>query len=142
MAQVDWDERMNIGEERIDEQHRELVAIINDIGLAAERGAGRKELGGLIRAFCDYAQVHFRTEESFLKVADYPEYFQQVGEHENCSTRALAFYRAYINGEDVLIEDFLSFVSTWFVEHTLGVDQSLRAYLQKKATAKPGSARL
>lgn len=134
MTYLDWDERMGVGKDVIDAQHRKLVALINDIAGATARGATRGELGGLVRSFCDYAQVHFRTEQSFMDSTDYADYFRQAREHEECAMQALNFYRGYINGENVAVEDFLRFVSTWFVEHTLGVDQTLRAYLEKKAS--------
>ena len=99
---------------------------------ASARGAGYGELGPLIRAFCDYSQEHFRTEQELIDSANYPQYFQHVGEHEDCTARALDFYREYINRRDVPVENFLAYVSTWFRDHTLGVDQTLRGYLQKK----------
>ena len=132
MAYLDWDEKMDIGHAVIDAQHRGLVALINDIAEASARGAGYGELGPLIRAFCDYSQEHFRTEQELIDSANYPQYFQHVGEHEDCTARALDFYREYINRRDVPVENFLAYVSTWFRDHTLGVDQTLRGYLQKK----------
>lgn len=137
MAYLDWDERMGIGHAVIDAQHRQLVALINDIAGAAKRGAARRELGNLIRAFCDYAKVHFSTEQGLMDSTDYPEYFQQVGGHEECSILALGFYREYINGHDVSVQDFLAAVSAWFTGHTLGVDQTLRRYLKKKSAREP-----
>jgi hemerythrin-like metal-binding protein len=132
MAYLDWDDRMGIGHAVIDAQHRRLVALINDIAEASDRGAGRQELGQLIRAFSDYAQEHFNTEQGLMDSVDYPEYFLQVASHEDCAAQALAFYRSYINGEDVQLGEFLAFVSGWFTSHTMGVDQTLRKYLKKK----------
>ena len=139
MAYLDWDERMGIGHEVIDAQHRQLVVLINDLAEAAERGAERRELGQLIRAFCDYSSEHFSTEQGLMDSRDYPEYFQQVDGHEECSTQALDFYREYINGRDVSLRDFLVFVATWFQEHTMRVDQTLRKYLKKKAASAPAT---
>jgi hemerythrin-like metal-binding protein len=135
MSYLDWDDRMGIGHEVLDAQHRRLVALINDIAEASARGAGRQELGQLVRAFSDYAQEHFNTEQGLMDSVDYPEYFLQVTSHEDCAAQALAFYRSYINGEDVLLDEFLAFVSGWFTSHTMGVDQTLRRYLRKKAAA-------
>lgn len=139
MTYLDWDERMGIGHEVIDAQHRQLVALINDLAVAAERGAERKELGSLIRTFCDYAQEHFSTEQNLMDSTDYPEYFQHVGGHEDCAEQALDFYRGYIKGKDVSLQDFLAFVSTWFTGHTMRVDQTLRKYLKKKAASTPAT---
>ncbi|MDP3426324.1 MAG: hemerythrin family protein [Humidesulfovibrio sp.] len=133
MAYLGWDERMCVGHETIDGQHRRLVGLINELAEAAARGAGRRDIGLLIRAFCDYAAEHFLAEQGLMDSTDYPEYFQQVEGHEACSAQALDFYRQYINGGEVAGRDFLAYVSTWFLEHTLGVDQTLRGYLQKKS---------
>ncbi|MBU1039898.1 MAG: bacteriohemerythrin [Proteobacteria bacterium] len=132
MAYLDWDEKMCVGHERIDGQHRHLVGLVNELAEAAARGAGRREVGQLIRAFCDYSAEHFTTEQGLMDSQDYPEYFQQVDAHEECTAQALDYYRQYINGGNVTAQDFLEFVSNWFKEHTLGVDQTLREYLRKK----------
>jgi hemerythrin-like metal-binding protein len=129
---------MCVGHETIDAQHRRLIGLINELAEASARGAERRDIGQLIRAFCDYAAEHFLAEQGLMDSEDYPEYFQQVEAHEACSAQALDFYRQYINGGEVTGLDFLAFVSTWFMEHTLGVDQTLREYLQKKpANAAP-----
>ena len=119
---------MDVGHAGTEAQHRRLVALINDIALALARGAGYRELGDLIREFCDYAQVHFRTEVEPRGCASSPHCFRQVGEHENCAARALDFSREYINRRDVPVRDFFAYVSTWFTGHTLG------GYLQKKGS--------
>ncbi|MDQ7836516.1 MAG: hemerythrin family protein [Humidesulfovibrio sp.] len=137
MSYLDWDDRMAIGHEVIDAQHRQLVTLINGIAEATARRGGRQEIGALIRAFSDYAQEHFSTEQDLMDSTDYPEYFLQLSSHEDCTTSALSFYRDYINGLDVSVEDFLSFVAGWFKGHTLGVDQTLRKYLKKKASPDP-----
>lgn len=139
MANLDWDEKLCVGHEIIDGQHRQLVRLINELAEAAERGAGRREVGQLIRAFCDYSAEHFIAEQSLMDSQDYPEYFQQVEAHEECTAQALEHYRQYINGGNVTAQDFLAFVTAWFEEHTLGVDQTLREYLRKKSASASAS---
>lgn len=140
MAYLDWDERMGVGHELLDAQHRQLVGLINELAEVAGRRAGRREIGLLIRAFCDYSMEHFSTEQGFMDSADYPEYFQHMCEHEEYSSRTLDFYRQHIGGGDVPVQEILAFVSTWFKEHTLGVDQTLRRHLQKKGVVASAGA--
>lgn len=81
MAIIEWKDSMAIGIYNIDKQHKELVALINDIDEAADQEATQAALSGLIRRFFDYTMNHFRDEESLMDHETYPQYFQQVYEH-------------------------------------------------------------
>jgi hemerythrin len=129
MPIVEWDESMSIGLYLIDEQHRELVVLINNIGDAIERNASQAEISRFIRRFYNYTITHFQTEESLMDHATYPEYFTQVKEHLDCSMKAIEFHRRFVHDHDFDLKEFLDYIVSWFVKHTTGIDQTLAKHL-------------
>ena len=129
MPIIEWDDSMGVGMYMIDEQHKELVALINAIADAVERGAGRDEVSRFIRRFFDYTMTHFRAEEALMDHETYPHYFQQVREHLECSQKAIEFHRRFMQEPDFEALELLEYIVTWFRRHTTGVDQTLVKYL-------------
>ena len=131
MPRLIWDDSMAIGLYVIDEQHKELVEIINSIHDALENGGNTTLVSRLIRRFYDYTTSHFVTEESLMDHMTYPFYFQQVREHLDCSMKALDFHRRFAQGGFDLRE-FLDYIVDWFVKHTTGIDQTLLPHLLER----------
>ena len=132
MPIIAWEDRMSVGLYLIDQQHMELVDLINALSDAMERGAKREEISRSIRRFYDYTNTHFRTEESLMDHATYPEYFTQVREHLDCSLRALEFHRQFVEDPDFDPKVLLDYIVEWFVSHTVGIDQSLAKHLLER----------
>jgi len=132
MPIIAWEDRMSVGLYLIDQQHRELVDLINALADAVERGAGRDEVSRYIRRFYDYTCTHFHTEESLMDHATYPDYFVQVREHLDCSLRALEFHRQFAQDPEFDLKGFLDYIVEWFVNHTVGIDQSLAKHLLER----------
>jgi hemerythrin len=132
MAIIEWEERMSVGLYLIDEQHKELVALINAIDDAVRRQAGRDEVSRYIRRFYSYTITHFQTEESLMDHSTYPEYFTQVKEHLDCSQKAIEFHRQFVENPQFDLKGFLDYIVEWFVHHTVGIDQSLADHLLER----------
>lgn len=132
MPIIAWEDRMSVGLYLIDQQHMELVDLINALADAMERGATREEVSRSIRRFYDYTNTHFRTEESLMDHATYPDYFVQVREHLDCSLRALEFHRQFTQDPEFDLKGFLDYIVEWFVNHTVGIDQSLAKHLLER----------
>ncbi|OAN48009.1 hypothetical protein A6A04_04420 [Paramagnetospirillum marisnigri] len=62
---VVWDPELETGIDWIDEQHRHLAAIINQLALAARAGDG-EALSELADRFLRHARQHFAAEERYL----------------------------------------------------------------------------
>jgi len=129
MAILEWDDSMAVGVYLVDEQHKELVVLINNIADAVQSGASVSEVSRFIRRFYNYTIVHFQTEESLMDHNSYADYFTQVREHLDCSTKALEFHRRFVEEAEFDLVEFLEYIVGWFRSHTTGIDQGLTEYL-------------
>lgn len=63
-----WSERFVTGQPQVDDEHQELVRLINRVGTlsAGESGAGG-QIADILEALVDYAAVHFAHEEELME---------------------------------------------------------------------------
>lgn len=63
-----WNDRISVGVETIDADHKKLIAMVNDLYDAILAGCGRKKLDSLLDHLIDYTRYHFAREEKLLGV--------------------------------------------------------------------------
>lgn len=73
MALIVWNKDLSVNVAEIDEQHHNLVDLINDLYEAMKKDQSTKILDNIIISLIDYSVVHFNTEESILKKFNYPD---------------------------------------------------------------------
>lgn len=135
MTRVYWTDKLSIGHELIDSQHKRLLDLVNDVAEAVDGVYDQEEVGKALRRLCDYTVEHFATEEDLMDMDAYAHYDTHLSEHMECTTKALEFLQAYSSGEQVDMRAFLQFVSRWICEHIQGVDMELGAFLNTQAQA-------
>ena len=74
---IEWDNRYAVGIERIDDQHRELLKMANDLCL------GRREEWASIHNVASFLRYHFLTEEELLENIKYPDTKAHKQQHYN-----------------------------------------------------------
>ena len=64
MSLIKWEEKYSVGVESMDNQHKKLVQMINDIFDELRGGATHESLLKIIEGLVEYTQVHFKAEEA------------------------------------------------------------------------------
>jgi hemerythrin-like metal-binding protein len=128
-----WKDEYLVGHEELDQHHRTMFKIINDLYSGMMRGASNHDLRSLFKRAVAYADIHFGREEAVLADSRYP----RLGEHQQA-------HRAYVQqigaltgpgpgSERAISMDMLLFLKDWWLKHILGMD---RAYAPFLATAE------
>jgi hemerythrin-like metal-binding protein len=65
----------------------------------------------------DYARYHFSTEEKLMSILEYPAFDMHKKEHENFIWEALNRLKQFREGEEILPENLVSFLSEWIKSH-------------------------
>ena len=82
MTLIDWQDDFNIGIESVDGEHRQLVAMINELHAAVADGAA---IAAVVTALSDiYASIeaHFAAEEQFMRATRYMAFAEHKEDHE------------------------------------------------------------
>lgn len=121
-----WDARYNTGLNEVDEQHRRLVDIINDVDRLLRVESPIAVLEPTLDALTDYAKYHFATEERLMDALKCEP--GHVGRHKRAHeefVRQVSLMRAQsrVNPNE-FIPTLLRFLSTWLVHHILTTDQA------------------
>jgi len=150
MALIEWKDRMSVGVEALDHDHRKLIDILNQLH-DLMRGV-RSDISALqiVRSLIKYTEYHFDCEERLMRLARYPDYEEHVRSHQEMKRRALDFEKKLESSptSEAVILPLFDFVSDWLMRHILREDMKYRSYLgraggtataEKSPTATPPS---
>jgi hemerythrin-like metal-binding protein len=124
---VNWDDSLSVGIDTIDEHHRYLFDLINDLFEVVSNKRGAREVARLVKATDAYARVHFRAEEQMMQHHGYAGLLSQKREHHAFEDKIHEFYEELHDNPLVAQFDVLSYLRDWLVNHILVEDAKLRA---------------
>jgi len=131
---MEWKKDFEVGLHDIDEQHKELFNIINNLMESINSGRGRQEIEKVLKFLQDYVVDHFKKEEGYMKKFNYPGYANHKDQHDlfianyNSINR---FFEAW-GASDGLVDMINRWVSNWLSDHILKVDKELGNFISAK----------
>jgi hemerythrin-like metal-binding protein len=126
-AWVKWNESLSTGIDTIDEHHRYLFDLINDLFEVVKHKRGAGEIAKLLKATDAYAQVHFRTEEQMMRHYGYDGIYRQEQQHHAFEARIQEFYEELHENPLVAQFNVLSYLRDWLIHHISIDDAELRS---------------
>jgi len=131
MAFVEWSDSLGVGVGSIDEQHKKLVGLVNDLHSAIENGQGGHVLGRTLNGLIDYTKTHFAYEEELFAKTGYPDTPAHKQEHDNLCKTVIAVQEKYNSGaSDTLSSEVMDFLKSWLINHIQGTDKKYSSHLQ------------
>lgn len=143
---IEWTRDMHVGVEVLDEQHKDLVVLIDAayrtvMGEAAEVGMlsgldsdeNTYTAEGLIRDMKAYALSHFSLEVEYMRRLEYPRAEEHAQMHNEFLHR-LAVLERPGTGLDKRVDVFL-FLSDWLRTHILREDNDFGDYIRSLPSA-------
>jgi hemerythrin len=133
----DWGPLMEVGVPEIDEQHRELVRRINELGLAMKRGKGGETVADLLAFLNSYVELHFSMEEGLMREFHYPDIGEHRGNHSAFRKQFEEKREAYVAdpGERSTTLDIHGWMMSWLMNHIMYVDMKLGEFLASRRPA-------
>jgi hemerythrin len=119
---IDWNDSFSVKVAEIDQQHKTLVDLLNELYDAMKIGKGRDVVGKIVENLLDYATTHFSLEERYFVRFDYPDQQSHVAEHADFIRKAQDFKTDLERGNRTLSVEVLRFLSDWLKRHILGAD--------------------
>ena len=132
MTLITWKETYSLNVEEVDNQHKKLVELINDLHGAMISGKAKESLGKILSALIDYTLYHFATEEKFFDQYEYPDSNSHKKQHQDLVQQVAALQQKFEAGEKVLTIDVMNFLRDWLNDHILGSDKKFGPYLNSK----------
>lgn len=132
MAFIDWSTKCEVGIKEVDDQHKKLFDILNDLHQATVDGAERSSLARILDELVDYTVYHFSTEERLFLKYGYPGYDEHKEAHNDLTAQAVDLQRAFHEGSATISFEVLEFLHAWLMEHTTGLDQEMTPFFKEK----------
>ena len=82
MPIVTWNDDLKVNIVEIDNQHKQLVSMINQLHDEMLLGKAKEILGAILNDMVGYAGTHFQTEETYFNQFHYPETAVHILEHQ------------------------------------------------------------
>ena len=127
---VAWKPFYSVGNAAIDDQHKRLLTIVDDLYVAVQTGNVQTRVQSVLDRLADYTTVHFDYEERVMRECGYPRLEAHIVMHQEMRRRALEF-RA--NPDAVAGHELLQFVKNWWVRHVQNQDKEYAPYLDAVA---------
>ena len=125
-----WTEKMSVGVKVLDDDHKRLVALINDLHDGLKAGHGKDVLGKTLDGLVSYTRSHFEREEQLFAKTGYPNSHAHKKEHDSLTNQVLGVQAKYKGGADTsLTLEVMDFLKTWLTNHIQGSDQKYSAHL-------------
>ncbi len=135
MLSIKWnDEKMNLGIDLIDKQHKELLNLINNIMYSIENNNQIEDIEKIVEKVLDYAKYHFRTEENlFTKYnLDTDDINRHKKEHKDFVDKAKNIYSDLNNDKSIknnygieILTDLYNYLTRWLVHHIINEDKKI-----------------
>ena len=140
MAFIDWNPGFSVGSLVLDQQHKALIALINQLHATMLRGALKEDMRRVFSELVVYTESHFKCEEGVMREAGYPELAAHRLEHVEFVRRARDLQGQLIAGKFTVSMDLLRFLKSWLSEHILGSDQQYAPFLN--SAKRPAASRV
>ena len=62
-----------MGVPSLDEQHKNLISLVNKLNDAMKSGRGKDVLGDILAKLVNYTKTHFAAEEQLMRMHSYPD---------------------------------------------------------------------
>jgi hemerythrin len=123
-----WEQKYEVGHEKIDFEHRIFFDLIQSVIHASEEGASRNRLRRILAETEKYAEFHFLSEENIMIDVGFPDY-EDHRAHHRALIRELATYIIDFETGKMEITALAAFLTKWFVAHTTIEDKELSKYI-------------
>jgi len=130
--QIIWDQSYSVGVAQLDEHHKQLIAMINELYFAMKNDRGQKVVQDIVMEMVDYARMHFSVEEELMRKAGYLGLLQHLKEHQVFSVKAEELAQRCREGDFVLSTEVVSFLSDWLKAHILENDRKYSKVMNEK----------
>ncbi|MDR1928992.1 MAG: hemerythrin family protein [Treponema sp.] len=130
-----WSDSLSVGHEKIDGQHKQLFAAINDLIRVSQSGNTGDELKKSLDFLNDYTIKHFFEEEQLQLKFQYPDYENHKKLHEGLKQVLRELMHEWIlkGSSKALAEGIKVKIGDWLVTHIKAEDTKLGAHIKSKS---------
>ncbi|MGP8175859.1 MAG: bacteriohemerythrin [Terracidiphilus sp.] len=119
-----WTNDLSVGVAVMDDDHKKLIGIINQLHYGIKAGHDREILGAVLGQLMEYTRFHFAREEEFFLKTNYLGAATHKKEHENFVSRISNLQTRFKSAPAVMLDlELMRFLRDWLLTHIRGSDK-------------------
>ncbi len=124
MSYFAWDPDLDVGVEAMNDQHKELIAMMEGVYQKNISATDKKDILQSVAALMDFVAKHFHDEEMYMASIGFPGLKVHKKIHQNLLTDLNRLIDNYTSNDDEihLSEEFMAFLNLWIITHIMAVD--------------------
>lgn len=127
---IRWNNNFSVGHQGIDEQHKKLIDIIEEIAfIIGKKDVGLTNLLDVLNELDDYVREHFGYEEGLMKKYSYPDAEAHIRQHDELRNKLEELNIFDIDKPEQFFNDLLVYLVDWLSHHIMNTDKKLGAYI-------------
>ena len=132
---MQWSEKLAVGVDVIDNQHKGIISRINNLLNAMSQGKGRDEVGNVLTFLADYVVKHFTAEEGLMKKYNFSVYSEQQAEHAKFIKPFSLLKKEFEPGgvTSTLVLQTQRQLCDWLTNHITNKDKQIGVFIKKCA---------
>lgn len=120
---IKWSPGYSVKNTTIDDQHKNLIRILNSLYCAFMEKKHLDVLNAIIDELQNYTVDHFRTEENLFAKFNYKEAIEHKKEHDEFIKQVKDFKVEYERNPGCLTYKIMTFLKNWIVNHINNTDK-------------------
>lgn len=128
METIQWSESISVNNYEIDNQHKNLIQLTNNLILNSNAKVNSEIIGETLQKLLKYIKEHFKDEEELLEKCNYPKLEEHKKEHKKFVLKIVRFCKDVLDGKSTVTEEMINFLSGWLLNHTSVDDQDYKNY--------------
>lgn len=132
MALIEWDSSLSVNVSIIDNEHKKLISVMNELNDAMSEGKSKDVLGKILSDLAGYTVSHFKTEERYFSKYGYPEEAGHKDEHDQFVQKVSDLKSKFDGGRVFLSIEIMNFLRDWLKNHIQGSDKKYTEFFNSQ----------
>ena len=125
-----WKSDYEIHFPKVDDQHKGLVGMINELYKAKVAGDTDEAIAQTLGKLLHYVNIHFKDEEAAMKEWHYPGLKEHHQQHEKLEADVQELQKKLLTGRGVATFELLNFLSEWLKVHIIESDKEFGLFVE------------
>jgi hemerythrin len=133
MPLIVWTNHMSVGVKLLDNDHKRLALLINQLHDGLMAGLPKPALERVFEKLVSYTRIHHAQEEQLLVETGFQGSATHKQEHDSTIERAVELQMRFMSSEGLGSElEIVSHLRNWLFRHIQGSDQKFVSHLKAK----------
>jgi hemerythrin len=136
MAYFEWADDMVIDHGPIDQDHRQLVDLVNALHTATTDGRGQAIVANILDELIHYTAEHLRREEHLMESLHFPNLVRHKEGHDKFMAKIRDLKKLFDGGSITVASQLSTVLRDWLSLHIRRNDKEILTFVKKTRAKK------